>query len=164
MKLLYNLDEKNYPQDGVKIIRKAIRAIIYQDDKIALVKTRANEYKFPGGGQEKDETDIETLIREVKEETGLEVIPESITEYGLVREKRKSIFNEQESFFQDSYYYCCQVSDNKHQPQLDDYELEDGYDLVYVTPKEAYHNNIKLDDHYKWIKRDTLILKELMEK
>jgi len=40
------------------------------------------EYKFPGGGIERNETHAEALIREVMEETGYRLLPESINEYG----------------------------------------------------------------------------------
>ena len=133
------------------------------DDKIVLIKNKRDEYKFPGGGQENDESFTDTLIREVKEETGLDVISLSIKEYGLVKEKRKSTHNNEETFFQDSYYYTCEVTYNLDISHLHNCEIEAGHKLVFVNAKEAYDNNINLVDA-KWVRRDTLILKELMEK
>lgn len=163
MKLLYNLDDKNYSTDGIKCFRVAVRGIIMIDDKIVLIKNKRNEYKLPGGGQENDESFTDTLIREVKEETGLDVISSSIKEYGLVKEKRKSTHNNEETFFQDSYYYTCEVTYNLDIFHLHNYEIEAGHKLAFVNAKEAYDNNINLVDA-KWVRRDTLILKELMEK
>jgi 8-oxo-dGTP diphosphatase len=40
-------------------------------------------YYIPGGKREESETDEETLIREVKEELNVEIIPESIKSYGV---------------------------------------------------------------------------------
>lgn len=37
---------------------------------------KEGEYKIPGGGMEAGETYVEALAREVKEETGLFIIPE----------------------------------------------------------------------------------------
>ena len=41
-------------------------------------------YKFPGGGIERGEDPVEAMIRETREESGMIVIPETITEYGYV--------------------------------------------------------------------------------
>ena len=48
--------------------------------------SQEGEYKIPGGGQEPGENYEQTLIREVKEETGLYVRPESICELGEIIE------------------------------------------------------------------------------
>jgi 8-oxo-dGTP diphosphatase len=51
-------------------------AIIIEDGKILLIHRRkeGKEYwVFPGGGVERDETAKEAVVREVREETGLEV-------------------------------------------------------------------------------------------
>jgi len=57
-------------------IRTRLAAIIIKDDKILLVKghKRFKEYWIPGGRQEKGESDIETLSRELKEEINVELI------------------------------------------------------------------------------------------
>jgi ADP-ribose pyrophosphatase YjhB (NUDIX family) len=60
----------------------AVSAILVQDGKILLVKRGAEPNKglwsLPGGAIELGETAREALIRELKEETGLEVEPGSV--------------------------------------------------------------------------------------
>jgi len=55
----------------------AAGAIIFRDDKLLLVKRkyepRAGDWCLPAGFQEYDESPLECCIREVKEETGLEI-------------------------------------------------------------------------------------------
>ena len=83
MKLLCEFDYKDYDKCTRSFERNAVRAIIFKNNKIAMVKSdKEGYYKFPGGGMEKDESKIDTLIRETIEETGLSIIPESIKEYG----------------------------------------------------------------------------------
>lgn len=48
-------------------------------------------YKFPGGGMEEGETLEDTLIREMLEETGYKVKPDSIREFLKVKERRKGM-------------------------------------------------------------------------
>ena len=77
MKLLKIFDSKNYLEDFSTFERHACRGIIIKDKKVALVKSNLGYYKFPGGGIEKNESKKEALIREVLEETGLQVIKEN---------------------------------------------------------------------------------------
>ena len=88
-RLLY-LDGENYTDDLPEIVRTAVRGIIFVDGKLLLIEDDKNEVKLPGGGQEEGETDIETLIREVREETGCTVIPETVRPFGYIEEKRRS--------------------------------------------------------------------------
>jgi 8-oxo-dGTP diphosphatase len=57
-------------------MKKRVRAIITQDGKLlAIRRAKANEtyWVFPGGGAEPGENDEQTLVRECKEELGLDV-------------------------------------------------------------------------------------------
>lgn len=58
------------------------------------------EYKFPGEGIEKNESHLDTLLRETREETELHIIPSSVKEYGETLIIRKGI-NQNEIFEQD---------------------------------------------------------------
>lgn len=56
---------------------KSCGCILLKDDKVLLIGAKDDEGKlfwsFPKGHQETNETDMETAIRETKEETGLDV-------------------------------------------------------------------------------------------
>lgn len=52
---------------------KSCGCIIFKDKEVLLVKHQAGHYSFPKGHQEGNETDKETAIREVKEETNIDV-------------------------------------------------------------------------------------------
>ena len=142
MRRLFEIDLKDY--DGcTKVFRRpSARAIIFKGDKIALVyATNEKYYKFPGGGIHDDEDKKEALIREVKEEAGLSVIPESITEYGSVLRRQKSDKDADTVFEQENYYYRCEVEDKAGEQNLDEYEKDAGFMLVYVDIEEAIKTN-----------------------
>ena len=146
MRRLFEIDLKDY--DGcTKVFRRpSARAVIFRGGKIALVyATNEKYYKFPGGGIHDDEDKREALIREVKEETGLTVIPESITEYGSVLRRQKSDKAADTVFEQENYYYLCEVEDVPGNQNLDEYEKEAGFRLVYTDIDEA----IKVNGEYR---------------
>lgn len=124
MRVLFEFDFKNYIVNGSVGRRPSVRGVIIRDGKIALVHSEKYDYyKFTGGGIDEGENHEDTLIREVKEESGLLVLPETIKEYGYVLRKEKGRF--EDLFIQENYYYLCEAMDMVSSQQLDDYE--EGY-------------------------------------
>ena len=179
MKTLFTTDYKDYEPDWPSSSRPSARAIILTDNpplslsnKIALAYAKnLGYYKFPGGGIHEGEENTAALIREVEEETGLEVIPESISEAGLVHRVMQSEMFPKTIFVQDSFHYFCKVktdADGKliiKNQDLDDYEKDDGFELRIVTIAEAIQTNLhfKSDNYAKldMIARETLVMEKL---
>ena len=146
MRKLFEIDYKNYKENGTIEKRPSARAIIIQGDKIAMVYSKKYDYyKFPGGGIKNKETKEEALRREVKEEVGLEVIQDSIKEYGLVI--RKEAGDIEDIFIQENYYYLCEITNTINTQNLDDYEKEEGFILRWVEAKDAINTNLNNDHH-----------------
>lgn len=196
MKTLFTTDYKNYEANWPTSSRPSARAIIVvksekqrsqeragfsnsttpttlsPNDKIALAYAKnLGYYKFPGGGIHEGEEKTAALIREVSEETGLEVIPESIEEAGLVHRIMQSEMFSKTIFIQDSFHYFCSVKtgvDGKpliKNQKLDDYEKDDGFELRIVSVDEAIQTNLhfKSDNPAKldMIARETLVMEKL---
>ncbi|MDY2590917.1 MAG: NUDIX domain-containing protein [Agathobacter sp.] len=140
MRSLFEIDTKDYDINGTTVSRPSARGIIIKDGKLAMIHSiKYDYYKFPGGGIEKNEQKESALIREVLEETGLDVIPQTIKEYGMVHRIQKGDY--EDVFIQDNYYYLCDVEDNVHEQKLDDYEKEEKFTLEYVSPKQVIDAN-----------------------
>ena len=91
MRLLFEMDKKDYSDCTHTFTRNSARSIIIKNGKIAMIHSRKYDYyKFPGGGIENGEDPIEAMIRETQEEAGLKVIPGTIKEYGYVHRIQKS--------------------------------------------------------------------------
>ena len=168
MKRLFEIDLKDYKETDNVFRRPSARAIIIKGDKIALVYSKKEKYyKFPGGGIRDDEDKREALIREVREEVGMVVIPESIREFGSVLRRQKSDRGEDTIFEQENFYYFCDVEDELVEQKLDDYESDAEFVLRVVDFDTAIEaNDVYTSDVFfneVMIKRDLRVLRLLKE-
>ena len=140
MRMLFEIDTKDYDINGSSFSRPSSRGIIIKNGKAAMIHSRKyHYYKFPGGGIEADEKREDTLIREVLEETGLCVLPDTIREYGHVHCIQKGEL--EDVFIQDNYYFLCDVEASVKPQNLDAYEADEGFVLEYILPQEAIDIN-----------------------
>ena len=140
MRELFVLDKKNYNPNGSVGKRPSVRGIIVRDGKIAMMHSKKYDYyKLPGGGIEQGETLEDTLIREVREESGLVVKPETIREFGYVRRIEKG--RREDIFVQDNYYFVCEAESALVEQELDDYEAEEQFTLEFVSVEHAINTN-----------------------
>ena len=168
MKRLFVIDLKDYDENWERSKRPTVRAIIQVDDKLAMVHNEKYDYyAFPGGGIEEGENFHQALIREVKQEVGLIVIPETIEEFGSALRRGRSHRFERTIFEQENFYYTCKAYGTIGEQTLDEEEAEEGYTLVFVSPEEALRKN-RFDDHKEenggvWIERESRILEILIQ-
>ena len=140
MERILTMDEKNYPLDLEEIYRVAVRGIIFIDGKLLMIESNSGELKLPGGGMDSGEDDYKALVREVKEETGYDVMLETIKPFGEIEEKRLSL-NEPKIFHQISRLYFCEVYPEKGQCAYTENEKKDGFQQVTYTLDEAIEKN-----------------------
>lgn len=167
MRLLFDMDLKNYDSNGNGFFRHSARCITIQNGTVAMVHSKKyNYYKFPGGGIEKNESIESALIRETKEEAGLMVIPSSITEYGYVHRVEKSDVADADYFVQDNFYYLCDVEAKIALQSLDAYEADEQFTLEWVTPQYAIDIN-RNENHgpknQNMLEREARVLERLFE-
>ncbi|MBO4384410.1 MAG: NUDIX domain-containing protein [Clostridia bacterium] len=167
MRLLFEIDKKNYDSCTRTFKRNSARAIIIRGGLIAMIHSRKFDYyKFPGGGIERGESRKAAVIRETLEEAGLVVIPGSVREYGCVHRVQKGSKNAQEMFVQDNFYYLCDVSDEVRPQKLDGYEDAEGFTLEFIEPEKAIETNRTRDHGRKdrdMIEREAKVLEMLLD-
>lgn len=83
MEQVFEIDLHDYEAGDSIFSRPSARGVIFDDyGRIALIYSQKEKYyKLPGGSIHKAEDKTEEFIREVKEETSLTVIPDSIDEF-----------------------------------------------------------------------------------
>ena len=167
MRLLFSIDKQDYADCTYTFVRNSARSIILRDGKVAMIHSlRDDYYKFPGGGIEKDETPVEAMIRETREEAGLVVRPETVREYGLVHRIQRGGVDPNECFIQDNFYYICESEEEIHPPQMEDYEVEAGFTLEFVDARHAIRTNREsaLENRYHtMLHREARVLEMLIE-
>ena len=162
MELLAKFDENNYEDTTAVLEKYTVRGIILRDGKLAMQRSRKGIYKLPGGGPEAEESYLTALCREVREETGLFVKPESVLELGEILELRRDIYDKNRKYICHTLFYYCQVEDRQVPIQLTPSEAEKGFEMVWAPPEEICRCNSRAVDS-PWILRDTEFVKMLLD-
>ncbi|ANU53729.1 NUDIX domain-containing protein [Acutalibacter muris] len=140
--------------------RTAARGVILREGKLLMIHTDRGDYKFPGGGVEPGESLEAALRRELLEETGRELLgePERVA---VAHERRRGMTAD--ILEMDSHYFLCRVCEEEAPLRLDDYEAEQHFAPVWISPKEAAAANRALDmEANPWLEREVLVLEALM--
>jgi 8-oxo-dGTP pyrophosphatase MutT (NUDIX family) len=147
------------------ILRRAVRAVIINKNLILMAHLeKTDEYRFPGGGREENETIEEAIKREVLEEVGYNVIKinnkiGTITEYAIAREGGKNIFK------MVSEYYSVEVENKQLKQNLEEYEEELIFKPCWIEIEEAHKTNNdkikKKSNTTSGIHRETIALERL---
>lgn len=154
--------DRNTDIHGKTIHRVAVRAVVLRDNYLLMVYSPVNgDYKFPGGGVEKNEKLANALQREVLEECGTRITQinheiGSIIEYAIEKEL------DFDTFKMTSHYFLCEANDFVTSQALDDYEAKLGFQPVWVEVDSAIQtNNSRLEqpEPPRWTVRDTFMLK-----
>lgn len=75
-------------------VERSCGAIIKNDGKILVIKQNTGFYGFPKGHMDAGETEIETAIREVKEETNVDIEITSDKKYEISYPKGEDVLKE----------------------------------------------------------------------
>lgn len=156
------LDLKNYEKVDTIFRRSAARAIVKRGNEYLLIHSKYGDYKFPGGGVEKGESLEDAMIREVQEETGFQVLKETVNFYGKVLERRKG--NPDDIMEMDSHYFFGAVKENILDRNLDEYEEEYDYQVIWLPLSEAIAKNKEMVNFEAcpWVIREIKVMETLL--
>ena len=146
MKILATFDARDYEGTTGIYEKYSIRAIIVRDGRLAMQCSREGEYKIPGGGQEPGENYEQTLIREVKEETGLDA---GNAEGGYLFTYKRENPGEGDNYFVDVYRFVMDIDDKDLHLQT---EETAGYKIATADEIKALADE-GIFLHYDSIKR-----------
>ncbi len=104
---------------------KSCGAIVIEDGKVLLVKHNAGHWDFPKGHVEEGETEFETAIREVKEETNIDIKIEKQNRY-------ISEYSPKEDVMKTVIYFLGEKIGGEDKPQI-----EEVSDVEWVDVNKA---------------------------
>ena len=125
---------------------KSCGCIIIEDNRVLLVKHQKGHWGFPKGHVEKNETEMETAIREVKEETNLDV--KIVDNTRFVEEYITDKGNEKEVV----YFYAKKVggeikSQEEEVSETKWFSFEEARQVItYKESKETFRKFLEVND------------------
>lgn len=158
MQTILVLDEKNYTEDMPVFERYGVRALIQRNGLFAMQQSSRGEYKIPGGGMDAGESVAQALAREVQEETGLVILPETMQELGEITELRRDIFDANIKYVAHSLHYACEAEDEIVETAMTESEKAKGFHLAWADIDTIIETNERLMTE-KWQFRDVEFLK-----
>lgn len=162
MRILFTYDKRDYTPDMEAFEKHSVRAVIRQNGRLAAQKGARGDYKLLGGGMEEGENFAQALSREVREESGLVVKPESIREIGETVERRRDIFQPDWIYICHSYFFFCDVEEEMQETCMTESEIAKGFHLEWAAPEEIIEGNAPFLNE-AWIARDTEFVRRLPE-
>ena len=129
-------------------MEKSCGAIIFNEDKVLVVKQTSGFYGFPKGHVEIGETEKETAIRETKEETGLDI--------KIISNKRYTqSYIVKENVHKDVVFFIAKLENNNEKRQVEEIEEILWIDINEVENILTYDS---LKELWKEAKKDFLVL------
>ena len=126
---------------------KSCGCIIIENNKVLLIQQKKGLWGFPKGRVEKNETECETALREVKEETNLDVKIEDINK------KYKDTYLTKRNEFKEVIYFLAKRIGGEIKPQEKEIKNIEWVDLIEAvdritmkSTKELYQKVLTEED------------------
>jgi len=148
--------------------RAAVRAVVIRERELLMVYSPVNgDYKFPGGGVEKNEKPEFALRREVEEECGMN-LTRILEDIGCVVEYAIPMKTEFDVFKMTSSYYLCEIDSAVKAQRLDAYEKDLGFQPIWVDIDIATQTNkailrTKTKRPPQWTAREVFMLEYIQK-
>ena len=160
----WSMKEGEYYISVLGVVRRSDGKFLITQ-RVLTKEWAAGWWEIPGGAVKAGESSLEAVIREVKEEVGLNVKPESIKEFGYVHRIQRG--KHEPVFIQDNFYYLCDVENNQELPQYSDAEKREEFVPVFVDLIEAIRVNeefVKANPSDLMIERELRVLRMVQER
>ena len=126
---------------------KSCGCIVIENNKVLLIQQKKGLWGFPKGRVEKNETECETALREVKEETNLDVKIEDINK------KYKDTYLTKRNKFKEVIYFLAKRTGGEIKPQEKEIKNIEWVDLIEAvdritmkSTKELYQKVLTEED------------------
>lgn len=158
-KLIINKD--NLKEDEVKEVVTRVKAIMINDKNELLLAYCDDDYQFPGGHLKTGEDVFDGLVREIKEETGIESEKEDYHPFMITKHYEKNYFRTGSNRLNIIIYFAYKKVTVIDESNIDisNYERKNGFKLCFVNMDDVED---LLIDHAKTHIRFTSIAYEML--
>lgn len=156
---LYNKD--NLTKDDINKTVVRVKMLLVNSKNEVLLGFCNKTYQFPGGHQEDSETLIDCVIREVKEETGIELTLQEVDPFFVIRHYSKDYHGSGENRCSEIYYFEINT-DEAYDLSKTDYtqsEKEGGFELRHVELDKVKD---VLNESIPWNEINAVIVPEMV--
>lgn len=163
-------NKNNLKEEEITEVVKRVKALLINDSNEILLGYSHNTYQFPGGHVEDNETLDDTLKREIKEETGIELKDLTYTPFLCSKGYYKDWPNEGLNRKTEIYYYIIRTNEmpNLLNIKLTEHEKDGNFRLDYISlenvEEEIAKNAEKHGDKYSIAREMLEIFKIYKEK
>lgn len=114
---------------------KSCGCIVLDNNKVLLVKHNVGHWDFPKGHMELGETEIETAIREVKEETNIDVIIPNNKDKYIVE------YSPKENVWKQVIFFVAEKIGGEIIPQKEEIETIQWFELEEAVERINYESS-----------------------
>lgn len=131
------INEDNLREEDLEATVIRVKAMLINSSKEILLAHNNGTYQFPGGHKEDDEEMDTTLIREVKEETGIDVELDNGPFVQIVTYD-SNYFGTGRKMCSKIYYYVIHTDEvpNYEETNYDELECQTEFNLMYTDVRE----------------------------
>ena len=134
--IIYNYDCLNEEDINKEVLRS--KALIINSNDEILLAFGNNNYQLPGGHVEKDESFTDCLVRELKEETGIEIPIEQKLPFLTIKYLCKDYPYQgiNTKYISNYYYFNIDQKPDYSKINLTENEKEGMFELKYINKNE----------------------------
>ena len=165
-KITYNNDNLK-EEDINRVVRRAKMILINSNDEILIAYSNKN-YQLIGGHVEDNETFDECIVREIKEETGIDIPLEKREPFYVITYMNKDYPNKGDNSKYIANYYSIKsdIKPNLSKINLTEEEKEGNFELRYIHKDkvlEELNNSLKTCTRKNVVKDTIKVVKEYLK-
>lgn len=157
--ILYNNDNLTKEDITETVVR--VKMLLVNSKNEVLLGFCHNTYQFPGGHQEIGETLIDCVIREVKEETGIQLVIDKLDPFFVIRHYSKNYHGTGENRCSEIYYFEIKTDEHYNLSNVNYTENEKNgqFELRYIDLDKVVD---VLNDSISWNEINKVIVPEMI--
>ena len=135
--LIINKDKLEKKEIDEEVTR--VKALMINSNNEIILAFAYGDYQFPGGHLNNNEESEKGLIREVKEETGIDISGYELKPFMMIKHLSKNYFNSGKNRCNKIIYYIITTDENLNlkESSFTDYEKQGNFTIGYYKLNEV---------------------------